>query len=154
MHTVRHHTRPPPYPFADPKNCQLHRRSENSDSWPRVSLGSRFFLTHPMLPGATLGWRESCKCVDIMMVSLSWLSHAPTRTGVQPSVIITDITLSPVLRFRFVLRVPNPACTQLTVITRALPVSRHLQLHPIPGDVNSVSGAPVYSRSSSDTQHT
>ena len=91
MRTVCHHTRPPPYPIAGPKNAQLHGRSEELDPWPRVSLGSQFFLTHPMLPGATLGPDGPSKCPVNKMI----LRYRPSYVAPKPRrQLIVNVTAS------------------------------------------------------------
>jgi len=46
----------------------MHARRQKKPFLPRVSLGSRFSLTHPMLPGATSNLENPCKCLDNIMI--------------------------------------------------------------------------------------
>ena len=128
METIHQHTRPPPFPISVLKNAHLSGWSEDLDPWPRVSLGSRFFLTHPMLPGATSVWKITCKCLDIMMISLLRLSDGFSAKFSQVSVINTDIKLFFVRRPVPVLEKLDPGSLQPLVIKRDLPISWPLLL--------------------------
>ena len=98
MHNVCHHTRPPPFPIAGPKNAHLSGRSGDLDPWPRVSLGSRFFLTHPMLPGATVMTDGSSKYPVNKMILQYGPSYVPPQPHMEHIVNITGSSFFPVLR--------------------------------------------------------
>ena len=122
MDTLPQHTRPPPFPIVDPKNAHLSGQREEFFLRPRVSLGSQFFLTHPMLPGATSSQKNPCKCLDIMTISDFRLSYIFSRLHAQPCVIATDITCPPVIHPRRPARPLSLSSLQLCVIATFYPV--------------------------------